>query len=113
MLRYCLFGLLLLVISACTAEPVLNLDRRSSYQSLKNKFSQERPFDLIFLDPPYEKKLAETALTMVEETGLLAPNGTVVVEERRSETLTEQIGTMKLVTRRQYGETGIWIYTNA
>ena len=87
-----------------------NLDKKNSYQFLYNTFAAANPFTLIFLDPPYQKKLAEKALTMVEETGLLAADGFVVAEERSKITLPDTIGLLALQTQRSYGETGIWIY---
>ena len=67
-------------------------------------------FDLIFIDPPYEKELAEMALTMVEKTELLAQGGNVIAEERANIDLPERIGSLLLQQKRRYGETGIWIY---
>ncbi|MCW5204716.1 RsmD family RNA methyltransferase [Desulfobulbus sp. N2] len=69
-------------------------------------------FDVVFLDPPYEKKLAEKTLAMVERRALLKDNGLVVAEERASEQLAEQYGTLTLASQRSYGETGIWLYRN-
>jgi len=88
----------------------LNLENKASFQTIHNKFAEHKAFNLIFLDPPYEKKLAEKALTMVEKTGLLTADGIVVAEERWSVTLPEQIGMLFLTKKRRYGETGIWIY---
>ena len=39
------------------------------------------PFSLVFLDPPYSKGLADTALTSLREGGWLVPDALVVVEE--------------------------------
>jgi 16S rRNA (guanine966-N2)-methyltransferase len=39
------------------------------------------PFNLVFLDPPYGKGLAEKALTAAREGGWLTPAALVVVEE--------------------------------
>ena len=88
----------------------LNLSRSESIERLNRKTSGKFIFDIIFLDPPYEKKLAEKTLTMLERETLLKENGLVVAEERASEELAEQYGTLSLVDRRRYGETGIWLY---
>lgn len=88
----------------------LNLKKISSYTTLKNRFAEQTPFDIIFLDPPYEKKMAETALTMIEKTGLVATEGVVIAEERWKVALPQQIGSLQLHLNRRYGETGIWIY---
>lgn len=89
----------------------LNLAKETSYKTLTNRLStRNNQFDIIFLDPPYEKKLAEMTLRMVEKTGFPATNGYVIAEERANVNLPGQIGTLTLQQRRQYGETGIWIY---
>lgn len=38
------------------------------------------PFDLIFLDPPYHKGLADRALRLIDERKLLNPGGIIVLE---------------------------------
>lgn len=90
----------------------LNLSRNDSIGRLKKKMPDQLLFDIVFLDPPYEKKLAEKTLAMVEREALLKDNGLVVAEERASEQLAEQYGTMTLASHRSYGETGIWLYRN-
>ena len=88
----------------------LDLARETSYFSLKKRLSAQKKFNFIFMDPPYDKKLAETALTMVEKTELLAQEGSVIVEKRWDTPLPEKTGILKLQKKRRYGETGIWIY---
>ena len=43
------------------------------------------PFSLVFLDPPYAKKLAEKALTSLRDGGWLRPNALLAVEEKAAE----------------------------
>ena len=88
----------------------LNLEKTSSYTTLQDRFAKRKPFDLIFLDPPYEKKMAETTLTMIGKTGLVATDGVVIAEERWKVGLPDQIGSLQLQIHRRYGETGIWVY---
>jgi 16S rRNA (guanine966-N2)-methyltransferase len=90
----------------------LNLSQEDSLKRLTKKMPAQLLFDIIFLDPPYEKKLAEKTLAMVERGALLKDNGLVVAEERASEQLAEQYGTLTLASHRSYGETGIWLYRN-
>jgi 16S rRNA (guanine966-N2)-methyltransferase len=88
----------------------LNLSRPDSIERLHRKMPAQLLFDIIFLDPPYEKKLAEKTLAMVERESLLQKNGVVVAEERASEQLAEQYGGLILESHRSYGETGLWFY---
>lgn len=90
----------------------LNLEKLSSYSILYERFAKDKPFDIIFLDPPYEKKMAESTLTMIEKTGLVATDGVVIAEERWKVELPDSINSLQLKMHRRYGETGIWIYNN-
>ena len=65
------------------------------------------PFDIVFLDPPYEMDLAETALTMTEKTGLVAPDGVVIAEERWKVTLPGQIRSLHLQRERPHTPVGL------
>ena len=88
----------------------LNLARPDVIKRLKSKLPPELLFDLVFLDPPYEKKLAQKTLQMVEKAGIVRDRGLVIVEERKDEPLPKQCGTLELIDQRRYGETGLWLY---
>lgn len=90
----------------------IDLSKRSCSQILIKQIRSNILFNLVFLDPPYEKDLAEMTLTMIEKSGLLAPEAIVLAEERASITLPEHFGCLQLLKQRRYGETGIWIYRN-
>ena len=89
----------------------LNLARPDALKRLKNMLPPGLLFDLVFLDPPYEKKLAQKTLQMVEKAGILKDHGLVVVEEVRNEQLPDCCGTLHCTDRRQYGKTGLWFYS--
>jgi 16S rRNA (guanine966-N2)-methyltransferase len=67
-------------------------------------------FDLVFMDPPYQKNLAEHVLTMVEKADFLAPSALVIVEEHRRVSLPAEVGSLTVIDQRRYGETGLWFY---
>jgi len=65
----------------------LNADKNSYllyncdfYEVLKQASNNNKKFDIIFLDPPYDSDLAEVALQKIFKFGLLAPDGVVVWE---------------------------------
>lgn len=60
------------------------------------------PFDLIFLDPPYGRGLAEPALAALTAPGWLAPGALVVVETAAGEALTAPPG-LAIVDGRRWG----------
>lgn len=61
-------------------------------------------FDLIFVDPPYDKDLVNPALRKIAELGLLAEGGKIIVEHSPRETIAEIDG-LAVKDRREYGQT--------
>ena len=88
----------------------LNLATAPSLSSLRPGLPPGALVDLVFMDPPYQKKLADRTLAMVEKSGLLASEALVLVEEHRNAALPDRVGMLSLTDRRRYGETGLWIY---
>ena len=62
------------------------------------------PFSLVFLDPPYGKGLAETALTSAQAGGWLNPGALIVVEEASGAKFKTPEGFEEL-ERRKYDDT--------
>jgi len=89
----------------------IDLSRSSSLARLKAHLPADSPFDLIFLDPPYEKKLAKRLLEMVEDSELISGKTTILVEEKKDQPLPEKLNRLTLLDNRCYGETCIWLYT--
>lgn len=69
-------------------------------------------FDLIFLDPPYGKGLAEKTLRDIDCSHLCTDNTLIVAEESRDVILPDSFSTqLKLTDQRRYGDTRFWFYT--
>jgi 16S rRNA (guanine966-N2)-methyltransferase len=62
------------------------------------------PFSLVFLDPPYAKKLAEQALASLRDGGWLTPTALLVVEEAKAAEFLVPDGFTEL-ERRVYDDT--------
>lgn len=60
------------------------------------------PFDLVFLDPPYNQRLGEQALVSLRDGGWLAPDATIVLEEASEAEVILPEG-FALDDRREYG----------
>ena len=61
-------------------------------------------FDLIFVDPPYDKNLVNPTLEAIGREKILAPGGTVVVEHSPREPVSPEEGLL-LADQRKYGQT--------
>jgi 16S rRNA (guanine966-N2)-methyltransferase len=69
-------------------------------------------FDLIFLDPPYGKGLAEKTLQYIDKGDLCAKNSLIIAEEARDVILPDCFSIqLKLQDKRRYGDTQFWFYT--
>jgi len=68
-------------------------------------------FDIVFLDPPYNQKLAENALPFVG--GLMRDSGVIICETSKGEELPELSGDFKKYREYRYGKTVIVQYRKA
>ena len=73
-----------------------------------------RPFDGVFVDPPYGKGLAVPALAAVAELGLVRVGGWVSLEVDRREETPEAVAGPRIALRRMredvYGDTKLALY---
>ncbi len=65
-----------------------------------------KPFDMVFLDPPYGQGLGTTALKALAEGGWLRAGALAVVEEEER-SLLEIPDSFTLADRRTYGDTAV------
>ena len=68
-------------------------------------------FDLVFLDPPYGRALADPLLAPLGRTGILARGALVVVETGAGEGLPYRGGPLRHLESRTYGDTRIHLFT--
>jgi len=78
------------------------------------KILEQQSFDILFSDPPYSSGLSKDSLMLIANTGCLAPDGILVVEEKKWEKLPNKLEGKKLhlhlVDTRFYGQTALWFY---
>ena len=71
----------------------------------------ERTFDLFFLDPPYNKGLAEKALPLCAKKA--SEGALIVCETSADEFLPEEIESLVFSKRYKYGKTALTVYRKA
>lgn len=86
---------------------VMSTDAMAAIRILRNEGAR---FDLLFLDPPYERNLAVIGLQAVSDATLLAPNGWVIVQHSRQEETGERAEKLILFRRETYGDTLLSFY---
>lgn len=94
-------------LGAVAAE-TLPMDCRAALRVLRGRGSR---FDLVFLDPPYGKGIAERAAGDLAGAGLLELGGTVVVEEAARTAVSLFPAAWEQTGDRRYGNTRVMIFT--
>lgn len=64
-------------------------------------------FDIIFMDPPYQRGWVAKTLALVEELEMCSSDGVVVVEHSCKEEIPSNLKNLKPLRRRLFGETAI------
>lgn len=67
-------------------------------------------FDIIFLDPPYNKGFIEPVLEGIVKNELLSEDGVIVLESDNTD-YHEEIKGLELIKQRRYGRTYITVYS--
>lgn len=79
-------------------------------RALRSLARRNDSFDYIFLDPPYDQRLAPRSLALVGQCLLLRPGGILVVEHSAREQLDDAYGPLQLQDQRRYGDTRLSFY---
>ncbi|MBI4529639.1 MAG: 16S rRNA (guanine(966)-N(2))-methyltransferase RsmD [Deltaproteobacteria bacterium] len=74
-------------------------------RAIRSLSRQGETFDLIFLDPPYEKGWVDRILMAVAHGGLLRKSGIVVAEHSMREKVAVTCAPLRLKDQRRYGTT--------
>lgn len=69
-----------------------------------------RPFDVIFLDPPYRLPNIQQLMCQIEEADLIAPTGRIIYEHFHKTKPPLSIGGWTLIRTARYGDTGFTFY---
>ena len=80
---------------------------REALAALRSLEKREVPFQLVFIDPPYRKGLAERVLEYLAASALIDENSLVIVEISSGELLPTEFDTLREFDRRVYGDTAI------
>lgn len=68
------------------------------------------PFDLIFVDPPYDTGLIDSALQKIQNVDILSDGGIIICESRREKSMPEMNAPFSKALERCYGKVKITVY---
>ena len=71
---------------------------------------EQRRFDIIFMDPPYNKNFVQEALKLLTNNDIMKDDGIIIAEHSSSDDLPDACGRLRAADCRGYGDTMITIY---
>lgn len=80
---------------------------RGALEAISYLHKQDRVFDLIFLDPPYQESWVTPTLNKLKSLPVMSPKSLVVVEHSKRELLSPLEGDWIQLDSRRYGDTRI------
>lgn len=86
---------------------VLPMDIFRGLEYLKDK---KIKFDIIFMDPPYNLNIITQCIEEISNKDLLNDNGIIIAEHDKNYLLNEQIGNIRVIDARNYGNSSITLY---
>lgn len=85
----------------------IHITKRDALQFMK---SSDQVFDLILIDPPFTKMMADQVLSALSESSILKEGGLVAIESGTKEHIKEDYGTLKLYDRKEFGDKTLSLY---
>jgi 16S rRNA (guanine966-N2)-methyltransferase len=92
-------------IDSCMLDKKTNVIRWNIRQNLNCIKSKNQDFDLIFLDPPYDKNLIKPTLFNLDKSHSLKNGACVVVEHSLFEPIPADLLVFEPLDQRKYGKT--------
>jgi 16S rRNA (guanine(966)-N(2))-methyltransferase RsmD len=74
-------------------------------RALRRLAQKNESFDLIFIDPPYGRKLADRTLRLLGAGSLLRAGGVIIAEHSVRDGIADHYGALALRDQRRYGDT--------
>ncbi len=83
----------------------------TDYENALSKMgSANSLFDFIFIDPPYNKQIAQNALGIISDLGILHSEGIIVVEHDVLDSMPDRVGILVKDREKKYGSTMLSMY---
>ena len=97
-------------IERCRQQDNCIVINRDYIECLKLLEKEKIKFDLIFLDPPYDKGMGIKSIEYIYDFNLLSENGLIVLETSEKESIPEVLYEFEIVDERKYGRIKIYIF---
>lgn len=93
-------------IEKAKAQDDIRVYRNDAFKSIALFAREQKRFDIIFCDPPYNKNLVQKVLEQIKVYNIVAKDGVIVVEYSQHEKIVLSDG-FTLLRQEKYGETSV------
>lgn len=83
---------------------------REVVPGLSDLSREKEKYDIVFLDPPYNKNLVEETLNTISKAEIINPDGIIIAERDVDDRVPAEIGNLKNVRNQKYGDTVLSFY---
>ena len=97
-------------ISACSLQDRCTVIRRNLLRGLGFLKSMSQAFDLVFIDPPYDRGFVKPTLGVLARAECAAEEAVIVIEHSLREAVSEEVAAFRRVDQRQHGKTLVSFY---
>lgn len=92
-------------IAKCRAESDVEVIKGNALQIIEKLYRQEKNFEIIFCDPPYNKNLVALVLKKLVKFPIISDGGYLIIEHAKHESICFLDARFELVREEFYGET--------
>lgn len=86
---------------------------QADYLSALRSFKGHEPFDIIFIDPPYQSKVLYSAIDIIDRYDLLSENGVIVVETETTLNMDLTDNSFQVAKDKTYGTARLTFLTKS
>ena len=90
--------------------PVAKVIKADAYSALVKLKKSNISLDVVFLDPPYHRGLGKNSLIKLDAYDIVTPLGFVITEHFLKDDMPEEVGYLRLIKRKKYGDTILSYY---
>lgn len=80
------------------------------FAAIKEFAVEKKEFDIIFVDPPYDRELARKTLKTLCAYDIVKPTSLVIFQHEKNEALPQEQGPFAIIRQRKFGASYLTVY---
>jgi len=88
-----------------------NIINNNYMRSLKVLNFQQKKFDIIFLDPPYDKNITQKTLYEIDKNYILKRNSIIIAQHQINENIQGNFQNLSCLKEKRYGKSKITLFS--